>query len=76
MNRIPIKDQLLNKQIISYQKDGNITADTQIQKYRHGDQRDTTAFRDREGSKIQVQCLINSTDVSHQLQSYNGINIH
>lgn len=42
MNRIPIKDQLLNKQIISYQKDGNIKADTQIQKYRHGDQRDTT----------------------------------
>lgn len=42
MNRIPIKDQLLNKQIISYQTDGNIKADTQIQKYRHGDQRDTT----------------------------------
>lgn len=47
-----------------------------MQKPSHCDQRDTTACRDREADEIQVQCLINSTDVSHQLQNKNGINIH
>lgn len=43
-----------------------------MQKPSHCDQRDTTACRDREADEIQVHCLINSTDVSHQLQNKNG----
>lgn len=34
-----------------------------MQKPSHRDQGDTTACRDREDNEIQVQCLINSTDV-------------